>query len=178
MNHIEKTIEELENQIQQKQKELKELQNTVNNLYRLLNPDAPPRYEIKEQGAEMPATGLSGDEYFRRPTARVITYILQDRKTKNMGPATVDEIQQKMLEGGYVFDVKEPKKAIGTALGKNPKFTRVGDKWGLSEWYPTAKEPQKDDETPKKRGRPSKQIPLPVPRQPRHAIGKTNEENN
>lgn len=151
MSHIEQTIEDIESQIRQKQKELEGLQIAVNYLCKLLDPNAAPRYNIKGQSAEMPLTRLKGDEYFRRPKATVITSILQDRKTRKMGPATINEIYEKMIEGGYIFDVKEPKVAIGTAMGKNQKFTRLdNDKWGLTEWYPPV------DETPKKRGRPRK----------------------
>ncbi|HML72897.1 MAG TPA: hypothetical protein PKB02_00245 [Anaerohalosphaeraceae bacterium] len=139
MNHIERTIEDLESQIQQKRGELERLQNAVNSLCQIIN--VPPKYQISSQDLESQSLTLKGDEYFRKPTATVITCILQDRKTKNMGPATLDEIHQKMLEGGYVFDVKEPKIAVGTALGKNPKFTKIGEnKWGLTEWYPKGKE--------------------------------------
>ena len=69
---------------------------------------------------------------------------MDSRKAIGAGPAAIDEIYNKMLEGGYVFDVKDPTISIGTALGKNPKFTRVGDKWGLTEWYPKAKEDKPD----------------------------------
>ena len=50
MSHIEQTIEELENQIQQKQREVDGLQMAVNSLCQLLN--LPPKYEIKGQSAE------------------------------------------------------------------------------------------------------------------------------
>ena len=164
MSHIEQAIEELENQIQQKQKEIEGLQIAVNNLCKLLDANAAPRYEIKGQSTQMPSAQLKGDEYFRRPTATVITYILQDRKARKMGPAIINEIYEKMIEGGYIFRVKEPNKAIGTAMGKNQKFTRLdNDKWGLTEWYPIA------NETPKKRGRPRKNP---------QSLEKANEENN
>jgi len=163
MNHINKSIEEIEEQIQQKQKELEGLQITVNNLCKYIGIE--PKYVIESQIATITHRTLKGDEYFRRPTATVITMILENRKKQDLGPASIDEIYKKMLEGGYVFKVKEPNKAIGTALGKNQKFTKVGEKWGLSEWYPSAKEERQQEEikeengtveTPKKRGRPPK----------------------
>lgn len=174
MSHIEQTIEELENQIRQKQKELEGLQIAVNNLCKLLNADAPPRYEIKGQSAEVLPIKLRGDEYFRKPTATAITEILKDRRARNLGPVTVDEIYDKMIEGGYVFTVKEPKRAIGTAMGKNQKFTWVNNKWGLTEWYgapkgkrqvaneqPTQEEKPENEqegskETVRRQGRPKK----------------------
>jgi DNA-directed RNA polymerase delta subunit len=186
MRHIEQTIEELESQICQKQKELLGLQIAVNNLCKLLEPDAEPRYRIEEQNKEMPAIRLKGDEYFRRPTATVITRILEDRKKRSMGPATIDEIHEKMTEGGYVFDVKDPRKSIATAMGKNPKFTRLdNDKWGLTEWYPPGKAEKEDTskkdkasrpETPRRRGRPRKQ-PLAPERNGGEKISQKESQN-
>lgn len=177
MSHIEQTIEEIENQIRQKRKELEGLQIAVNHLCKLLDPNAAPRYEIKGQSAEMPLAKLKGDEYFRRPTATVITYILKDRKARKMGPATIKEIYEKMIEGGYIFTVKTPKVAIGTAMGKNPKFTRLdNDKWGLTEWYPPVKgeinNKEKAAQTgkPKKRGRPRK-----IPQEPKQETEEQSE---
>jgi len=166
MGDIEKKVEELDSLIQQKQAELEELYRKVNNLCEMF--DIPhAKYEIKGQDKEIRHVKLKGDEYFRKPTATAITLILEDRKIRDMGPATVDEICEKMVEGGYIFEVQEPKKAVGTAMGKNPKFTRVGDtdKWGLTEWYPPPKGKQEtinnEDEAikqqlPKRRGRPPK----------------------
>ena len=155
MSHIEKSIEELENQILQKQKEIEGLQIAVNHLCKLLNPNASPRYEIKGRNTAITSIRLKGDEYFRKPRATAITLVLQARRAKNMGPATIEEICEKMKEGGYEFNAKDPKISIGTALGKNSKFTRIGegDKWGLAEWYSAG------DEAPKKRGRPRKKPP-------------------
>jgi septum formation inhibitor MinC len=140
MSDAKQKVEELDRMIQEKRHELEDLYKKVNMLCELF--DIPhDKYEVKEEKKAIRLT-LKGDEYFRRPMATVITLILQDRKVREMGPATLEEILEKMSEGGYVFNVKEPKIAVGTALGKNMKFTKIGDKWGLTEWYPKVKEPK------------------------------------
>jgi DNA-directed RNA polymerase delta subunit len=144
MGHIEQTIEELDRQILLKQKELEGLQIAVNNLCSLIGRE--PAYEISPIGQgpkqkQFRLKSLRGDEYFGRALATVITEILQERKEAGLGPATTDDIQTRMLEGGYNFEDREPLRAIGVSMGKNQKFTKLpNDKWGLTEWYPDAKE--------------------------------------
>ncbi len=179
----EDTIENLKKAIAQKQTELEALQITVNQLCKLDN--KPPLYNVisGHDTNEVPQEkDLKGDEYYGKPLATVITEILQKRKDR-IGPATIEEILNRMKEGGYVFDARDPLRAVSISMGKNPKFTKLpNEKWGLTEWYPTVKgkkeankvsldetaqyatglgikQPQQEAETPvvvKKVGRPKK----------------------
>jgi len=170
----EDTIEEIIKAVEQRQRELEELQITANQLCKLAG--IPPKYEIGKRNEEVSQEKLKGDEFYGKPLATAITEILQRRKAKDMGPATMDEIYNQMIAGGYGFDnIKDPKRAIGISMGKNPKFTKLrNEKWALTEWYPNVKEkkvaasviigpedkqPQQEAETPvvvKKVERPKK----------------------
>jgi len=135
-------IENLKKAIEQKQTELEALQITVNQLCKLDN--KPPLYNVTSGygKSEVPQEkDLKGDEYYGKPLATVITEILQKRKDNGMGPATMNEICDRMKKGGYIFDVKDPLRAIGISMGKNQKFTKLpNEKWGLTDWYPNVKE--------------------------------------
>jgi hypothetical protein len=136
MNEVQNKIDEIDTQIQQKRDELQALCKSANMLIDMFNL-AHDKYEIKDEDKVEIVSKLKGDEYFRKPMATAITHILQDRKKRNMGPATSDEVYDKLIEGGYDFEGKDSKIAVGTALAKNPKFARIGkaDKWVLDEHY-------------------------------------------
>jgi len=141
MNHIDKTIEELKQKVQDKQKELIEAQTMVNSLCKMAG--KPPIYIIEEESKI--ATGeLQGDEYYGRPLATVITTILEGRKIQGFGPATIKEIYEQMTAGGYQFDAKNDNNAmrgIRISMSKNVKFHKLPNgKWGLKEWYPNIKD--------------------------------------
>ena len=137
MNEVEKKITEIDSQIQQKQAELEELYKKANTLFEIFD-ITHERYETKQEDKIATVTKLKGNEYFRKPMATAITLILEDWQRRNMGPASLEEICAKLEEGGYDFDGKDPKIAVGTAMGKNPKFARIPktDKWVLDEHHP------------------------------------------
>ena len=100
---------------------------------------------------------LKPDQFFGIKTATAIREYLSmrgDSKSGGLGAASVSEIYDAMIMGGYAFDTKNDtnsKRSLRASLSKNTSaFTRVGGsdtkgeaKYGLKEWYPTAKEPKK-----------------------------------
>lgn len=165
MGHIEKTIEELEKKILIQERELIEAKKILNSFCQMVGKQ--PLYTIEEKpqsGADF--RELRGDEYYGRPLAAVITQILQKRNIKGSGPSTIREIYEEMKAGGYQFSAKNDDNAIRglrTSMTKNQKFHQLPNgKFGLKEWYPAAKETQKDNKAPKKRGRPRKILQPPV----------------
>ncbi|MFA7485774.1 MAG: hypothetical protein WCZ89_07100 [Phycisphaerae bacterium] len=151
MDHIEKTIEELRQKVLEKEKELNDAKTTVNNLCSMVG--KPPLYTIEEQASVVPVGNLHGDEYYGRPFAGVVTTILEGRKIQGLGPATVREIYDIMIAGGYQFETQDTNNAMRgmrISLTKNQKFHKLPNgKWGMTEWYPKIKvnkEPQTKDE--------------------------------
>ena len=64
-----------------------------------------------------------------------------------MGPASVSEIYEAMLAGGYEFEAKDAdnaKRGLRISLTKSSAtFTKLPQgKYGLREWYPTVKDPK------------------------------------
>lgn len=68
------------------------------------------------------------------------------RRTANLGPATVGEIYDALLAGGYNFESKDTangKRGLRVSLTKNSSiFHRLpdGKTFGLASWYPKIKE--------------------------------------
>jgi len=151
MNHIDKTIEDLRKAIADKERELGDAKRTVNNLCQMVG--RPLLYELENQPSVMPTGQLRGDEYYGRPLATVITTVLEARKGQGVGPDKVKEIYEQMIVGGYQFDAKSDVNAmrgIRISMAKNPKFHKLPNgKWGLTKWYPSAKESKESNKIAK-----------------------------
>jgi predicted deacylase len=150
MEHIEKTIEELKSKVIEKEKELNEAKKMANTLCQMFG--KPPLYEISDQPTTVLTGHLHGDEYYGRPLATVITTILEARKIRGTGPASVKEVYDQMTAGGYQFETKDDNNAMRgmrISMAKNPKFHKLpSGKWGLTEWYPNVKvDKEKEAET-------------------------------
>jgi hypothetical protein len=142
MENIDKMIETLKAKVIEKEKEFNEAKKMANIFCQMFG--KPSLYTIEEQSAAVLVGQLRGDEYYGRPLATVITNILETRKMQGAGPATVREIYDQMLGGGYQFEAKDADnsmRGIRISMAKNQKFHKLPNgKWGLAEWYPSIKE--------------------------------------
>ena len=140
--HTEQTIEDLENQLKELESKVQRTKNAINSLCELIG--QPRRYE--ETITEKHRTTIARpDQYYGRPLATVAAEVLEKRKEKNLGAATLDEIFIELSAGGFKFEGKDEgiqKRGLAIAMGKNTaKFHKLpNNTWGLTEWYPKAKE--------------------------------------
>ena len=153
----EDAIEGLKRAIEQKQKELEDLQGALVQLSNLANvpvSDLTAPTSTYSKPEIKTSVAVRGDEYYGRALATVIAEILETRNKKGMGPATIREIYEEMQNGGYRFDAKDDDLAmrgITISMRKNVvKFHRLpSGKFGLTEWYPDLKE-RKEETVPTK----------------------------
>jgi hypothetical protein len=86
---------------------------------------------------------LRSDQFHGRPLATVVREYLEIRRQLEQGPATVAEIFDALVEGGYEFNTKNDqisRISLNGSMGKNPIFYKLPNKkWGLADWYPNAK---------------------------------------
>ena len=84
---------------------------------------------------------LNGDEYYGRPLTAAARMILESRRAAGRGPATINEIYDQMIAGGYQFNAKSDdnaKRSLRIAITKaSHTFHRIAasGKFGLLEWY-------------------------------------------
>jgi len=117
----------------------------------------PPLYASEDDGDGGDSIGLSirSDQFYGQPLAAAIRTVLEMRKKLNSGPATVNEIYNSLMDGGFAFETKNEdnaKRGLRVSLSKNSvTFHKLPNgKIGLLEWYPNAKAPKKkavDQET-------------------------------
>jgi len=147
MKHAQQTIADLEARLQQLNAESQKIKSAINCLYDVIG--EPPKYELEDKPDKM--SNLRADEYYGRPLATVITQVLNKRKDANLGAATLDEIYNQLVKGGYSFTGKNDgikKRGIAISMSKNKKFHHIlsNDTWGLTEWYPDVKDKKETTE--------------------------------
>jgi hypothetical protein len=141
--HIEQSILELQEHLAGLEDQARDTKKAVNALCRVAG--KPAIYTDLDAEGRIVSAQIRGDEYYGKPLATVVREILEKRHRLGIGPASVDELYDDMLEGGYQFDGKNPhnaKRSLRISLAKNTStFHRLPNrKIGLREWYPGLKE--------------------------------------
>lgn|SRR5262245_44799374 len=157
--HAQKTINEIQDRIREQESQLLEKKRGVNALLAAYN--RPPFYtdlELKPASASGP---IRRDQFYGQPLASVVREVLTRRRAADQGPASVNEIYEAMLEGGYRFEAKDEenaKRGLRISLAKNTAtFHKLPTgHYGLTEWYPAAKEVKaKSVQEPEANGEPA-----------------------
>lgn len=142
-DHLLQTIDMLVADVTTKQKEIAELQRTVN--YLCTKAGIATKYEqIETPGAAANSASLTiaPDEYHGKPLNRAITDYL-NRRAKSMPnakTASAEEIYEVLIRGGYTFEQRtrdEQMHSLKTSLGKSTHTFRKlpNGTYGLVEWY-------------------------------------------
>jgi DNA-directed RNA polymerase delta subunit len=154
-DHITETLKIMMAQIEEEERALNEKRRAANALSRLLS--EPPVYPDVDIVSSAMTT--RPDEYYGRPANDVIKTILEKRKKAEYGSATVAEIYQAMVQGGFHFQTENEnyaKRGIYSAL-VDTQFHKLPDgRYGLASWYPTAKTRPEVKERKQKPGRKKK----------------------
>jgi hypothetical protein len=151
MKHAEQTIADLESRLKELDTEAQRIKTAINCLCEVMG-RAPMYDEVVQNNKKSSRT--RPDEYYGRPLATVITEVFEKRKAAELGAATLDEIYNELIAGGCKFTGKNDgikKRGLAISMSKNPKFHHLlsNDTWGLTEWYPTARESREATQQPK-----------------------------
>jgi hypothetical protein len=132
-----KTIDELEGALAQKKRLVNELCKEYGR---------PLRFDEVESVRSRGVGTLKRDQFYGKPLATAIREYLEMRGPSDrggLGAASVNEIFGALTEGGFKFDTKNEanaKRGLRIGLSKNTvTFHRVGESYGLLEWYPNAR---------------------------------------
>ena len=147
-------IDRLLADIRKREDEIAERKRMVNALCEMAE-RSPMFHDVEAERISISA--IKGDQFFGKPLQAAIRgYLLMrgDSSKGGMGAATVNEIYDALVSGGYEFDAKDAlnaKRGLRISLTKNSAtFSRLRNgRYGLLVWYPTAKgqraEARKDD---------------------------------
>lgn len=142
-DHVLTTIELVQKQVADLDQQLLQKKRMVNDLCGLVG--RPPLYGDAELMSRSATTNTRPDEYYGKPLATVVRMVLEKRQAAVLGAATVPEIYDEMVRGGYHFTASTDdnnKRSLYTSLGKNTTtFHKLPNgTYGLREWYPEVKE--------------------------------------
>jgi hypothetical protein len=128
--------------------QLAENKRTVNRL--CARAGRPPRYPEAENGSGAQVGIIRADQYYGQPLAAAVRNILEGRKLAGLGSATVREIYETLLKGGFQFEAKDEnaQRGLRQSLTKNSQtFHKLPNgTYGLLEWYPGAKPARPTDD--------------------------------
>jgi hypothetical protein len=140
-DHVRQTIADLQFKLKEQEAAVVDTKRLINNLCGLLN---EPSLYLDLSVTEGPSLSIQSDQFYGQPLAASIREILEMRRTLKQGPATVNEIFTALETRGYKFETKNEensKRSLRISLSKNTAaFHKLPNgKYGLLEWYPSAK---------------------------------------
>jgi|SRR3569623_85193 len=145
-DHILKTVEELERKLAEQLTAVATTKRLINQLCEIAG--ISPRYQnVDSEAKSGPSLSIRSDQFYGQPLATCVRTILEMRKALDQGPATIAEIYDVLLQGGFAFDTKNDdnaKRGLRISIAKNTAlFHKLPNgRIGLLEWYPNAKSPK------------------------------------
>ena len=141
-------IEVLQEQLRDQDREVAETKRLINKLcerggQQAIYPDA-------DVEATSSLAAMQRDQFYGKVLGEAMEAYLHIRRASRLGPATVNEMYEDLMRGGYVFNAKNvanAKRSIYIVLGKKTdvfhKLAGSADEFvfGLLEWYPAARQP-------------------------------------
>lgn len=133
-----RAIAELQDLLRQQEAEVASTKVTINSLSKMAGlPEPYPNVSLEGERRSGP---VRSDQFYGMPLTTALTEILAMRKAAGLGAATVAELYEALVEGGFAFQTKNPetaKRGLYAPLSKNPKFHRLPNgRYGLRAWYP------------------------------------------
>jgi hypothetical protein len=140
--HIERTIQDLQVKLQTQEQDVIETKRMINSLRGFLN--QPPLFTEDQLGTKPSLGGIRADTFYGQPLATAVRMYLEMRRATGQGPATVADIYDALLRGGYAFQTTadNAKRILRISLSKNTAmFHKLphGNVFGLLSWYPDVK---------------------------------------
>ncbi len=138
---IPKAISELQDQVRALEEEASQVKVTINLLCKRAGLD--PIY-ADTGGSDADVSSIRADTFYGQALNTAVREYLSMRRNASLGPATVREIYDALMTGGYQFNAKNDDNAMRSlriALSKSTHtFHRLPNgSYGLLSWYPAAK---------------------------------------
>lgn len=137
---IKQAIAELQNQIQSWEQDISDTKKMCNKLAHRAG--LPLLYGDAELQPRASATNMRKDQFYGKSLTTAMREYLQMRAAGNAGPATVNEMFDALVQGGFDHgsaNDDNAKRVMRITLTKNSSiFHRLPDDkhFGLTDWYP------------------------------------------
>lgn len=142
-DHVNKTVEMLKGQIQEETEQTNQKKKMVNSLLELEG--LPSIYQDIDSTVGEYSLSFRSDRFYLQPLATAVRDILEARRASNLGSASINEIYETLVAGGFKFTNTRDainKRTLSISLAKNSvTFHKLPNgEFGLLEWYPGAKD--------------------------------------
>jgi hypothetical protein len=151
-DHIQQTIAHYQAKLREQEKAVQKTKMFINEL--CVEGGLQPMYpEAELESSNGTNLSIQADQFYGVAQATALRQILEMRRALRQGPATVHDLYNALVQGGFAFETKNEenaKRGLRISLTKNSAiFHKLPNgKFGLLEWYPNAKNiKRKDDET-------------------------------
>lgn len=136
-DHILKTLEDVKREVAALESQVAEKKRMANYLSGMAG--GGDLYVIDES-SDTGVMPRNGDEYYGMAAMTAIRMVLDARRSCNFGPATLAEIYDTLIAGGYQFDAaseNNAKNSLRVTLAKRSStFHKLPNgKYGLVKWY-------------------------------------------
>lgn len=146
-DHIQGTIAHYQSKLREQEKSVLRTKALINEL--CVEAGIEPLYAnlATEDGGGV-QLAIQADQFYGQAQATCIRQILEMRRALKQGPATVNDLYDALVLGGFAFETKNEenaKRGLRISLTKNSAiFHKLPNgKFGLLEWYPNAKAAKK-----------------------------------
>ena len=144
-DHVLQTIATLQSDVEKLLEEARETMRFVNKLCKRAGiPIKYPEADTVALGADQVPLSIASDQFYGQTLAGSMRTILELRRALKQGPASVNDIYDTLLQGGFKFDTSNEenrKRNLRISLGKNTaQFHKLPNgMFGLTEWYPNVR---------------------------------------
>lgn len=140
---VDEAIRDLQVEIAKDEAALQKKKETVNTLCTVVG--RPPIYAAQAASEPSFAGPVRADQFYGQPLAAAVRTILEMRKNANLGAASVAEVYDVLVSGGYRFETKNEdiaRKSLRNSLAKNTAlFHKLPNgRFGLGSWYPKVRD--------------------------------------
>jgi len=142
-DHIKQTIADLQGELQKQEAAVLDTKRLINMLCGRAG--MTPMYADADlQQSAGVALSIKSDQFYGQPMVTAIRQILEMRRALKQEPATINELYDSLIKGGFAFDTKNEdnaKRGIRISVTKNSGiFHKIPNGGiGLLDWYPSAK---------------------------------------
>jgi hypothetical protein len=138
-DHVDQTVSAFLQKLGEHERAITKIKTSINQVLEL--DGRPPMFAEPDevQGSLNLPVNIRNDQFFGKPLATCVKTILEARAAIHQGAASVDELFEGLMEGGFDFEEKAEslcKRNLAISLGKNMLFQRTPKGlWGLRAWY-------------------------------------------
>src|SRR5690349_21105008 len=101
-DHIQRTIADAQAKLREQERAVLESKRIINSLCKLAG--APEMYPDAAEASSGPSLSIRGDQFYGQPLASSIKAVLDLRRARNDGPASVNQIYESLVAGGFKFE--------------------------------------------------------------------------